>query len=100
MARMSRLGGMVAGRTMYYTYILMSIKSNKRYIGYCQNIEERIFRHNQGREKSTKSGKPWILIYKEIFATRSDAMRREKQFKSYKGGQAFKKLLSELKLEV
>lgn len=94
MARMSRLGGMVAAYNMYYAYVLVSQKNNKRYIGHCQNLDERMCRHNEGREKSTKLGIPWVLVYREEFATRAEAMQREKQLKSYKGGLGLKKVLS------
>lgn len=34
-----------------------------------------------------------LLIYCEKFVTKSDAYKRERQIKSYKGGSAFKKLI-------
>ncbi|MCF7808908.1 MAG: hypothetical protein K9N38_10365, partial [Candidatus Marinimicrobia bacterium] len=37
--------------------------------------------------------RPLVLIHKESFATRMEAENREKQIKSYKGGQAFKRLI-------
>jgi len=43
--------------------------------------------------KSTKNFRPWEIVYKEFFDTKQEAYRRELQIKSYKGGQAFKKLL-------
>lgn len=33
-----------------------------------------------------------MLIYEEVFANKSEALKREKQIKSYKGGNEFKKL--------
>lgn len=78
---------------MFFVYILQSQKHRRYYIGSCQNTDERLIRHNTGRVSITKSGKPWHLVYKESFETRADAVRREKQIKNYKGGNAFKKLL-------
>ncbi|MEW6616899.1 MAG: GIY-YIG nuclease family protein [Patescibacteria group bacterium] len=78
---------------MYYTYILKSEKTGKHYVGSCENIESRLKRHTSGRNKSTKAGIPWKLIYFEAFLTKQDSYRREFQIKSFKGGEAFKKLI-------
>ena len=37
--------------------------------------------------------RPWVIVYKESFETKTEARKRENQIKRYKGGQAFKKLL-------
>ena len=79
---------------MYNTYIIQSLKNKKYYIGHCENLEDRLKRHNTGKVKSTKYGKPWTLIYIEEFKTRGEAYRRELQIKSYKGGMAFKNLIN------
>lgn len=66
--------------------------SNKIYIGYTENIEKRIDQHNDkdftffGKNAYTKINKgKWILVYKEIFETRNEAIRREKALKSSRG---------------
>ena len=79
---------------MFYVYILKSQKHGRYYIGSSGNIDERLVRHNAGRNKSTKSGIPWNLIYKEEFQTRHEAYKREQQIKSYKSGKTFKKLIN------
>lgn len=79
---------------MYHVYILKSLKTRKHYIGSTINIEKRLKKHNVHSNKSTKQGIPWILIYKEEFPTKQQAYKREYQIKRYKGGQAFKKLIS------
>ena len=79
---------------MYYTYILKSQRNGRYYIGSTDNLDERLKRHNAGRNKSTKAGIPWKLIYSEMFATKQEAYRREMQIKSYKNGEAFKKLIN------
>lgn len=78
---------------MYFTYIIRSIKTNKHYIGSCENVSNRIDKHNQGYNKSTRNKGPWILVYKESFNTRQEAYKREKKIKAYKGGRAFKNLI-------
>ncbi|HEY4755448.1 MAG TPA: GIY-YIG nuclease family protein [Ignavibacteriaceae bacterium] len=69
----------------YFVYILKSKKDNKRYIGFTNNLDRRINEHNSGLVKSTKNRKPLILIYTEEFERKTEAMAREKFFKTGKG---------------
>ncbi|MGB5236257.1 MAG: GIY-YIG nuclease family protein, partial [Flavobacteriaceae bacterium] len=42
--------------------------------------------HNSKSTKSwTRSFRPWIVIHVEVFQTRSEALKREKNLKSGKG---------------
>ena len=66
---------------MYIVYILYSKSSLKYYTGQTDNLENRLIRHNSGLNLSTKSGKPWKLIYQIQFSTRSEAMHLEQQIK-------------------
>ena len=68
----------------YFVYILFSEKVNKYYVGSCQDIQDRLLRHNQGRSKFTKTGIPWTLVYSENYETRSEAYRREMEIKKKK----------------
>ena len=79
---------------MYVVYILESGKSGHYYIGQTDNLEKRIREHNLGKSKSTKSGIPWSLIYKEIYETRKDAIRREKDLKRKKKRRAIETLIA------
>jgi len=78
---------------MYYVYIIENT-SLRRYIGVTSNLEERLKKHNQSGTKWTKHKGPWYLLYKEEFNNKQDAMLRERKIKSYKGGEAFKRLVS------
>ncbi len=69
---------------MYYVYILQSLKDNSYYIGSTSNLGERIKRHNRGGSKYTKYKKPWKLVYKESYLTKSEAVKREKYIKKQK----------------
>lgn len=79
---------------MYYVYIIQSKKDNSFYIGYTSNLEDRMLRHNQGRSGYTKRSIPWELIFFEEYPNRGQAMKREKEIKAFKGGEAFKKLIN------
>jgi putative endonuclease len=70
---------------MFYVYILLSKRDNKRYIGCTENLDRRLAEHNSGLVKSTKNRKPLKLIYFEEYISKSDAMKREKEIKAKKG---------------
>ena len=70
---------------MFYCYVLRSQKNGRRYVGSCQNLTERIRRHNASDSKATKHGTPWVLVHSERFATRSEAARRERYYKTGRG---------------
>lgn len=38
---------------MYYVYVLLSKKDNKKYIGYTKNLKLRFELHNKGKVEST-----------------------------------------------
>jgi len=78
----------------YYVYILRSIKDGKYYIGSTADVIARIRFHNAGLQRSTRNRTPFELIYQEGCASKSTALAREKQIKSYKGGVAFKRLIN------
>lgn len=79
---------------MAYLYILKG-KTNKHYIGITVlDPEVRLKRHNKGDVYSTKFHRSWQLIYSETFPSIKEARVKEKQIKSWKGGNAFKKFLS------
>ena len=70
---------------MFYVYILLSEKDNKRYIGCTKNLDRRIDEHNFGLVKSTKNRRPLKLIYVEEFESKSGGMKREIEIKAKKG---------------
>ena len=72
---------------MYYVYILRSLKDKKLYVGLTADIVKRLEYHNRGKVTSTKSRIPFELLYKEVYATRTEAREREKYLKSYRGSQ-------------
>lgn len=77
---------------MHYVYILKNLEG-KFYIGSTANLEKRLVKHNNGGSKWTKNHRPWQIVHSETFLTKTDALKREKEIKSYKGGILFKKLV-------
>ena len=80
---------------MFYIYVLKSKKDNSQYIGLNQNTEERLKEHNAGRVKSTKLKRPWNLLHKESFRTRTEARKREKYLKSAAGRRFRKEMMGD-----
>lgn len=78
---------------MYFVYIIQSDRTGRYYVGYIGNLEDRIRHHNSGLNISTKPGIPWKVVYAEKFENKKDAWLREHKIKSYKGGEAFEKLI-------
>lgn len=79
--------------TMYFVYILISLKDNNFYIGFTTNVENRLKDHNAGRNTSTKYRRPFELIYYEAYYSKTDAQRRERYFKTTKGKATLKQML-------
>ena len=77
----------------YFVYVLKSLKDHQLYVGYTNNLENRIKRHNGGTEKSTRYRRPFELIYFEEYFSRVEAMKREKYLKTPAGGVELKKKL-------
>ncbi len=71
---------------MYYTYVLKSVIHKTLYVGSSENPEKRLAaEHNTGKVRYTKGRMPWVIIYKEPWVTRGEAMKREKFLKSGQG---------------
>lgn len=67
--------------SMYYVYLLKSIKFGKTYIGSTKDLRRRLKEHNAGISFSTKPFLPWKLIYYEAFDDERAARSREKNLK-------------------
>ena len=75
---------------MFYMYILKSKVDEKLYIGSTNNLKRRLFEHNNGKVRSTKSRAPFALKYYEAFSVEDDARHREWSLK--KDGNALAQL--------
>ena len=75
-------------------YILLSEKNGHYYTGVTADITDRLKRHNEGRSASTRSGRPWRLVYTEQYPDRSSAMKRESEIKSWKSREMIEQSIS------
>jgi len=78
----------------FYVYVLQSELDKHFYTGYTVNLEKRLEEHNSGKVISTKSRKPFNLIYWEGCLNQQDATRREKYLKSSWGKRYIKNRIS------
>ncbi|MEO6537092.1 MAG: GIY-YIG nuclease family protein [Ferruginibacter sp.] len=79
----------------FYVYIIYSASLDMYYTGSCENIDLRIYRHNnKSGAATTKKAEDWQLMYKEIFDTRVLAEKREKQIKNKKSKRYIQWLIS------
>ena len=76
-----------------FVYILQSLRDGGYYIGETSDVESRILFHNSGQQRSTKNRIPFRLVLTEEYPSREQARQRERQIKSWKGGEAFKNLI-------
>ena len=68
---------------IFYVYMLKS-KSTKpiTYVGYTNDIKKRIVLHNSGKGAKFTRGRKWVLIYKEKYSSKSEAISREYYIKN------------------
>ena len=79
---------------MYFIYILQSLKDKRTYVGYTNNLEERLRRHNSGQVTATRHRRPLKLLFSEEFKTEQEAKKREQYWKNGGGRRKLKKLFA------
>lgn len=75
--------------------MLQSTVVKKIYTGIALDTDRRLNEHNTSKRgaKATKVGRPWVLVYREPFATKGDALRRELAIKRLKRTQKLRLIL-------
>jgi putative endonuclease len=69
--------------TPWTVYVLQNVHG-RLYTGTTTNLTRRVRQHNGdiiGGAKATRIGRPWRVVYAEIFADKSTALRREAAIK-------------------
>ena len=68
---------------MWFVYILLC-KDNSLYTGSTNNLEKRFADHQKGKgSKYTRSHKPVKIVYREEIESKSSALKREIEIKSW-----------------
>ena len=70
----------------YFTYMLKSISSGtkKTYVGYTNNVDKRLAKHNANKGAKSTKGYKWLLIYDKKFKSKNEAMSFEYKLKKNK----------------
>ena len=68
---------------VFYVYLIKTLNSHydKSYVGYTNNLDRRISKHNANKGAKSTKGYKWILIYKKLFNTKSKALKFEYELK-------------------
>lgn len=93
------VGGLLS--CMFEVYVVRSESTGKIYIGYTANEEVRLKRHNKllpikSKSYTFKNKGPWKIVYLEKFLTMKEAIKREKELKSFRGREFIKSQIFKL----
>ena len=66
----------------FFVYVLKSEKKGNNYVGYTNNLRDRLAMHNAEKVSSTKNRLPIKLIYFKGCFNQQDATKREKYLKT------------------
>ena len=78
----------------YFLYILFSDKLDGYYIGYSNNLKERLKKHLTNHKGYTAKAKDWRIVYTEEFSSKSEAYARERKIKAWKSKIKIKELIN------
>lgn len=77
---------------MYFVYVLLC-EDGSLYTGSSNDVEKRFLAHQSGKgSKYTRSHKVEKIIYQSEFATKSEALKRESEIKSWSRQQKINRL--------
>jgi putative endonuclease len=68
---------------MFYVYALKSLVRHRYYIGYTDDINSRLRKHNDGDVRSTRKFRPWVLLGFGVYEKRNEARWREHELKNH-----------------
>ena len=67
----------------YYVYMIKSIGriKSKTYVGFTNNLKNRLKKHNTNKGAKSTKGHNWIIIYRKKFIKKKDALSFEYKLK-------------------
>ena len=68
---------------VYYVYLIKTLDGylNKSYVGYTNDLSQRINRHNNNQGAKSTKGYKWELVYKKRFYSKNKALSFEYKLK-------------------
>ena len=71
---------------MYFVYILRSTNyPDQAYVGFTEDVDARVEKHNEGGNVSTARYRPWKLVFYCAFEDKFRALAFETYLKSHSG---------------
>ena len=82
---------------VYYVYLIKTLDGyiNKSYVGYTNDLSQRINKHNNNQGAKSTKGYKWELIYKKRFYSKNKALSFE--YKHKKDRNERSKLINDFK---
>ena len=78
---------LVRGATIFMSYSVYILECSDKtlYTGFTNNLDRRLWEHNHSNRGAvyTKYRRPVSIIYSEDYETQKEAMRRERELKTY-----------------
>ena len=67
----------------YYVYMIKSINriKSKTYVGFTNDLKNRLKKHNTNKGAKSTKGHNWIIIYRKKFIKKNDALSFEYKLK-------------------
>ena len=67
----------------HFVYMLISISKNKKktYVGYTNNLNNRLLKHNSNKGAKSTKGYKWKIIFRKKFSSKNKAMSYEYKLK-------------------
>ncbi len=84
-------------KTDQFSVYILRNAAGRFYVGQSQDVEKRMASHNldgPSEGKFTRKNGPWMLVYQESFASRAEAVRREREIKSWKSAKRIGELIA------
>ena len=82
---------------VYYVYLIKTLKGflKKSYVGYTNNLQKRLDKHNSNLGAKSTKGYKWEIVYKKKFYIKNKALSFEYKLKKDRNKRL--KLLNEFK---
>ena len=63
----------------YFVYLIINLRDKRliSYVGYTNNIKNRLKLHNSSKGAKFTRGRKWKIIYKKSYNSKSEAMKNE-----------------------
>ena len=83
----------------FYVYLLYSESRRRTYVGQTADVDARLSQHNAGKVKSTRWGRPWVVVHTDEYCSREEAKQHEAYLKTASGRKHITLLLAEKGLD-